>query len=104
MKNPIRSTGVVQIAHGALTLAAASFIIGGYLLLSSFLFDDRECIISFSLPTLGWLIIANISYFIFCLVIVALVPYRRSYLLKCAFGMLLNIPVAILYLFIVIFF
>ncbi len=98
----ISETLVTAILRGAYTIILSTALFGGYIVVG-FLFLKPELQY---FNYLGTMIIAtffiNLAYFLFCLLLGVAHPTYRRLFFRVALGMLLNIPLAIVYLVILI--
>jgi len=91
-----------QISIGAITITLFSILIGGHLTASYMFYTPDTFIIEIFLKIVFGVVLLNIFYFLICLGCILINIPNKPLILKATLFMLINIPIAIGYLFIVI--
>ncbi|KPM30602.1 Hypothetical protein I595_3096 [Croceitalea dokdonensis DOKDO 023] len=91
-----------RICFGAYTVLLGSAIIGGHLTATYLLFDPSITTLRVYLGTVLVILVVNAVYFAGCLLLQLTSIPNKNQLIRAAFSLFLNIPVVIIYLFIVL--
>jgi len=91
-----------QISIGAIAITLLSALIGGHLTASYLIYTPSNIVMEAFIKIVLGLVILNIVYFILCVFCMLATMPKKSLLLKASLFMLINIPIAVIYLFIVL--
>ena len=93
---------IYNITNTGKLIALISFLLGTYLLVSFLLFPKVDSIVIIGLYYVGYATIINVILFVFLIIVVFIYWDYRVNILKTCGLLLLNIPIAIGYFFIVL--